>query len=337
MSETNDKKALKAEKKAAKKAAKANRSKGQKAGSVFRNIIAVLLVIAIIGELYIGFTLKGQLDKISDAVSSSGEEGETENPNAGIVFEANTYGGIEFKEVADVVSYYNEAYNKTKAKSKVYSAVEGSDSWTFYDFLGDENLSIKEGSLLVDGKANSILNNAVPGVLGGIFQGNVNGLPPCASRDPSADIDSAGASLATSRVVPEDIETCNVVDNGDGTITLTLVPVAVNLSEKGMDAQGHFFNSLGAIDKTISDVGVTFASGSIEENCKVMYETGKAVVKVDTASGEIVEADYNMVVNINLTHASILVLNDRSASLTILYDQHFPATDEKLAEKGFKR
>ena len=68
-----------------------------------------------------------------------------------------------------------------------------------------------------------------------------------------------------------------------------------------------------------------------------MYETGKTVVKIDTASGEMVEADYNMVVNIELKHASIAVLNDRSAALTILYDQHFPADDSLLADRGFKR
>lgn len=334
MSEKKEaKKALKAEK----KAAKAKLSKGQKTANVFRNIIAVLLVIAVIGELYIGFTINSKLDELSTAVNASSEGEEKENPNAGIVFEANTYGGVEFKEVADVVNYYNAAYDKTKAKTKTYSAVEGSETWTFYEFLGNESLNIKEGSLLVDGKANSIINNAAPTIISSIYSANVNGLPPCASRDPNSDVDSAGASLGTSRVVPEDIETCNVVDNGDGTITLTLVPNAVNLSEKGMDAQGHFFNSLGAIDQTLGQVGVTFASGSSEENCKVMYETGKAVVKIDTASGEIVEADYNMVVNINLTHASVLVLNDRSAALTILYDQHFPATDEELAKKGFKR
>lgn len=326
------KKAAKAEK----KAAKANRSKGQKAEKAFKTIIAILLVVAIVGELYIGFTIKGELSNLSQAVSAT-TDGEDDNAVSGIEFKAGTFGGVEFKEVADVVNYYNEAYNKTKAKTKVHSAVEGSDTWTFYEFLGNENLQIKPGSLLIDGKTNSMVDGLVGPILSNVFKPNVNGLPPCASRDPSADIDTAGASLATSRVVPEDVAACSVTDNGDGTITLTLVPVSVNLSEKGMDAQGHFFNSLGAIDKTLQDVGVTFASGTIEENCKVMYETGKAVVKIDTASGEMVEADYNMVVNINLTHASIAVLKDRGAALTILYDNHFPASDEELAERGFKR
>ncbi|MEZ3421374.1 MAG: hypothetical protein K1V95_05595 [Eubacterium sp.] len=327
---------LKKAAKAEKKAAKANRSKGRKGEKAFKVIIAILLVVAIVGELYIGFTIKGELANLSKAVNASSES-ESDNAVSGIEFKPGTYGGKEFKEAADVVNYYNEVYNKTKAKTKVHTAVEGSDSWTFYEFLGDEKLQIKEGSLLIDGKSNSMVDGLVGPILTNIFKPNVNGLPPCASRDPLSDIDSKGNSLATSRVVPEDVATCSVVDNGDGTITLTLVPVSVNLSEKGMDAQGHFFNSLGAIDKTLQDVGVTFSSGTIEENCKVMYETGKAVVKVDVASGEMVEADYNMVVNINLTHASIAVLKDRGAALTILYDNHFPASDEALAERGFKR
>ncbi len=329
----SENKEAKKAKKAEKKAAKAKGKKGEKA---FKVIIAIILVIAVVAELGIGITMNKRVGELTEAVNANATSGE-EEAGPSVQFSEGTYGGIEFKTQEDVVNYYNEAYNKTKAKTKVYSAVDGSETWTFYEFLGDEKLQIKEGSLLIDGKANSMINGMVGPILSNIFKSNVNGLPPCASRDPLSDIDSKGNSLATSRVVPEDVAACSVTDNGDGTITLTLVPVAVNLSEKGMDAQGHFFNSLGAIDKTISDVGVTFASGSIEENCTVMYETGKTVVKIDTASGEMVEADYNMVVNIELKHASIAVLNDRSAALTILYDQHFPADDSLLADRGFKR
>ncbi len=43
--------------------------------------------------------------------------------------------------------------------------------------------------------------------------------------------------MGTSRVTVEDVKAGNVVDNGDGTITITLVPVATEMSEKGMDPQ----------------------------------------------------------------------------------------------------
>lgn len=321
----SEKKEAKKAKKAAKKAAK-----GHKSGKGFKIVIVILLVVAIVGEFYIGLTIPGKInDAITTATSASSEEG-----GEGLVFTPNTYAGVEFKTTEDVLNYYNDAYNKTKAKTADYKNENG-DVETLYAFIGEENLQIKEGSLLVDGSANAVVNKLVPGVLKGIFTPNICPLPPQANRHPADDIDSAGASMATSRAVIEDVKECSVEEK-DGKVVITIVPVATEMSEKGMDPQGHFFNSLGALDSVVAGISIlSFSQGGASENVKATYEGGKATVTIDPASGEIVEADYNMVVNVDVTHANLSALKDKSASLTILYDNHFPVSEETWASKGY--
>ncbi len=326
MSEKKEaKKAKKAEKKAA-KAAKSGKGKG------FRVFIAILLVLAIVGEFYIGLTIPGKIEDAITAATAAPADGNSET--AGITFAEGTYGGVEFKTLEDVVKYYNDAYNKTKAKTADYKNSEGAVE-TLYAFIGEEKLQIKEGSLLVDGSANKIVNGVVPGVLKQLFKANICPLPPQANRHPADDVDSAGVSMATSRVVLEDVQT-GKVEEKDGKIVITLVPVATEMSEKGMDPQGHFFNSLGALDSVVASIDIlSFSQGGASENVKATYEGGKAVVTIDPASGEIVEADYNMVVNVDVQHANLSAIKDKSASLTILYDNHFPVSEETWAEKGY--
>lgn len=325
------------------------------------NVISLVVVIAVfISGVYIGFMKKEEYNYVFSAMhnavsaikdgtwtevepgnlggSAAGGSSESESEAPDITFEPATYGGIDFGSFEDVVNYYNEAYNATKAETAEYKTDDGGTA-TFYKMLVEESLELKQGSLLVDGKANSLLNNAAPGILTSVFSANVNGLPPCANRDPNGDIDDNGESLITSRVTVEDVENCAVVDNGDGTITLTIIPKAVNLSYKGLDAQGHFFNSLGALDSAIEGIGlVTWAQGTTSDNVIANYNDGYAEVKIDTASGKMVEGYYHMVVKVDVIHANVLVLNDRSASLTLYYDNRFPASDEYLmAKRGLTR
>ena len=312
-------------------------------------IIALVLVCAIVvGIAAFGIIKKDEVKYVKaamdnavatikdgtwqDIIAGSGggdEDKESEAPD--VEFVAGTYGGVEFTSIEDVVNYYNTVYNNTKTQTAQYQNSDGSVA-TFYALVGEEHLNLKTGSLLVDGKPNSILDGAVPGIMSKIG-GGVNGLSPSDNRDPNLDNDETGASLTTSRVTVDDILKCGIVDNGDGTITMTLVPKGVSMSHKGMDAQGHFFNSLGAIDGAIEELGVKWASGTTEENCKVMYEDGSAVVTIDTATNTVVKADYHMVVNIDVVHANFLVLTDRSASLTLYYDCNFPASDDYLLQK----
>ena len=322
------------------------------------SIISLVLVIAlVITGVVIGITKREEYNYVFTAMNNAisaikdgtwkevtpggfgetgpaEEAGDSEAPD--VEFVAGTYGGVDFTSIEDVVNYYNTVYNNTKSQTAQYQNSDGSVA-TFYALVGEEHLNLKPGSLLVDGKPNSILDGAVPGIMSKIG-GGVNGLSPSDNRDPNLDNDETGASLTTSRVTVDDILKCGIVDNGDGTITMTFVPKGVNMSHKGMDAQGHFFNALGAIDGAIEELGVKWASGTTEENCKVMYEGGSAEVVINTATNTVVKADYHMVVNIDVVHANFLVLTDRSASLTLYYDCNFPASDDYLlSKKGLTR
>ena len=321
------------------------------------NIIALVLVIAVlISGVVIGITKKAEYNYVLTAMTNAvaaikdgtwtevtpGGFGDTEpveeeSEAPDIKFVAGTYGGVEFNTFDDVVNYYNEAYNKTKTEKADYQNKDGSIE-SFYKLVGEEHLSLKPGSLLVDGKENSVINGLAPSILGSFGGGGVNGLAPSANRNPDLDVDENGESLITSRVTVEDVLNCAVGENEDGTIKITIVPQPVNMSHKGLDAQGHFFNSLGAIDATIEKIGVKWASGTTEENCQVVYKDGSVEVTIDPATGVITKGDYHMIVKVNIIHASLAILNDRSASLTIYYDNNFPASDEYLLkEKGLTR
>ncbi len=245
-------------------------------------------------------------------------------------FVAGTYGGKEFATVEDVVNYYVECYDYTKTLTANYT--ENGDPKTFYKLLGDENLTVQ--NLLVEGKSNSMLDGLVPGIVGGLFSGNVIGLPPSGNRDPQTDTRNDGKfNCTTSALTVDDVAMANVVDNGDGTITVTIQPKEVILSMPGEDAQGRFFNTLGDISGVVESISVlSFSEGTIDENFVVSYAGGKGVVTIDTKTGEITTADYEMDVHIDVKHANVAVLKNKSASLDIVYTNHFPASAEFMKE-----
>lgn len=241
---------------------------------------------------------------------------------------SGTYGGVNFASLDDVVAFYNECYDHTKTLTSQYKNAEGKTE-TFYTLLGEDDLQVE--SILIEGKENSMINNLVPGVVGGLFSNGLDGLPPCTNRNPEMDVDINGDSLTTSRLVADDLLAANVVDNGDGTITITLQPKMFNMSAPGMDCQGHVFKTLGDIAGVVSSITVlSFSQGDANENVKVNYMGGTAIVKINVASKEVVEADYHEVAQVAVTHANVAVLKDKSASLTIKYDMHFPASDDYL-------
>lgn len=293
-------------------------------------ILAVILVITFIALILVVSLYKGNSAEATSADGTSSEDVATIDE-----FVAGTYGGVEFSSVEDVVNYYIEAYNYTKSLTAPYTA-EG-NAHTLYKLLGSETLEVK--NLLVEGKANSMLDGLVPGIVGGLFKGGVKALPPCGNIDPTLDtVGESGIDVTTSLLTADDILMANVKDNGDGTIDITIQPKAVILSMPGQDSQGKFFNTLGDISSTVESISVlSFSSGTINENFVVDYKGGSGVITIDTASKEIVKADYTMLVHIDVQHANVAVLKDKKASLDIVYKNTFPASDEYLAEKGFTR
>lgn len=292
--------------------------------SKFNSFLAVVLVITVVATVFV----INKYPVIKDV--PVGGENSTEDTAVIDEFKADTYGGVEFKSIDDVVAYYNAAYDKTKAMTKEYIDGDGKTQ-TWYAMLGEEDLQVK--NIMIEGKENSMINGLVPGIVGGLYSPGLNGLSPSCDRKADGDIDSANKSFATSRLVADDLLAANVKDNGDGTITLVMQPKRVNMSEKGMDAQGHMFNSLGDISGVVEGISVLeWASGTTEENCIVDYYNGTATVTIDTASGEITTADYHMEAHIAVNHATVTVIKDKSASLLVTYDVHFPASAEYLSE-----
>lgn len=290
----------------------------------FNKVLAVIFVVVLVANIVV-------ISTKSVPVAATTED--TAAATDVVVIDelaANTYAGIEFSDIEAVVNYYNEAYNKTKAQTREYINEEGNKE-VWYTMLGEEKLNVSE--IMIEGKENSMINNLVPGIVDGIYSPGLNGLSPSANRNPELDVDEENKSLTTSYLTADDILAANVTDNGDGTITLQLQPKQVNMSHKGMDAQGHLFNTLGAIDSVVDSISVlSWASGTTEENCIVDYRGGYATVTIDTASGLITEADYHMEAHISVSHATVAVIKDKSATLLVTYDVHYPASDEYLMD-----
>ena len=307
--------------------------------------LVAVLAVSFAGCAKINYVTNGAIKAIHEV--KSGDWNKTEEEGADTAtdedksvleapFTAGTYGGVEFKDLNDVAAYYKEAYDYTKSLTAQYKNADGGTE-TFYKLLGEDNLMVE--SVLIDGKENATINNLVPSIMGGLFSKQINGLPPAKNRNPELDKDDEGQDFRTSYLTGDDLLDANVVDNGDGTITITMQPKATEMSVPGKDAQGHMFSTLGDIGPTVASISVvSFAQGDYKDNIKVTYKGGTAVVKINTASKEIVEAEYNELAVVNVTHANITVIRDKSATLSIKYWQKFPCSDEYMKEtKGVTR
>lgn len=292
--------------------------------SKFNGFLSVVLVICLVATAFVIH----KYPVITEVTEGEGSESAGEE----VVideFVAGTYGGKNFDTVEDVVNYYVECYNYTKTLTAEY--VDNGEKKTLYKLVGDEHLDVK--NLLVEGKSNGMLDGLVPGIVGNLFKGNVISLPPSGSRDPGADTrgDNGEFDCTVSSLTADDVAMANVVDNGDGTINITIQPKEVILSMPGKDAQGRFFNSLGDISSVVESISVlSFSEGTINDNFVVAYKGGTGVVTIDTKTGEITKADYEMDVHIDVQHANVTVLKNKSASLDIVYTNHFPADDEYM-------
>ena len=299
--------------------------------STINRILSVILVIALVATAIVIYKYPVIKDVSAEAEGSTDDVSVLETS-----FEPGTYGGIEFKTVDDVVNFYVEAYDYSKTLMCEYKDQDG-NTQTWYKLLGEEDLQV--GGIKIDGSENAMINNLVPSIVGGLYHPGLNGLVPSTNRNPDLDTDEwdgNGESLQTSRLVPEDILDANIKDNGDGTVTVQLQPKAVNMSCPGKDAQGHVFQSLGAIDATVDSISqLSWSTGTTADNCKVNYQGGVATVTIDAKSKEIVSAEYVMIAQVSVTHANILVIKDKSASLNVTMKWKYPASAEYLmSSKG---
>lgn len=297
--------------------------------STFNKFLTVVLALVLVANVIV-------IVKKPVPVAANAEGTATEDVAVIDEFVAGTYGGKEFTSVDDVVNYYVECFNYTKTLTASYT--ENGEAKTYYKLLGDENLTVE--NLLVEGKSNDVINKLVPGIVGGLFSGNVKGLSPSDNRNPELDTrDDGKINLTTSALTADDVLACNVKDNGDGTINITIQPKAAILSMPNADSQGRFFNVLGDISSTVESITVlSFSQGTIDDNFIVNYQGGTGTVTINTSTGEVVSGDFTMKVHIDVSHANVAVLKDKSAALDVVYTNHFPASDEYLqTTKGITR
>lgn len=274
------------------------------------------------------------------------EESTEENAVVIAPFQAGTYGSLEFKTQDDVVNYYTECYNNTKAQTANYIDKDGNVQ-EYYALVGEEKLSVDE--IYVDGKKNEMLNKTVPAIAQSAFAKGVYGLPPSNNRDPAMDNDNMEAGnpgkydYTKSYFTPEHCLACNVTDNNDGTIKIVIQPKAASMSYRGADSQGAFFEVLKDLESAVDGIFtsydmVSWASGTTKENCTVNYSGGTGEVVIDTKTNTIISADYHMKVFVEIKHANITVIKDKSGALYISHYIHYPASDDYLMEgKGLTR
>ncbi|MDO4364152.1 MAG: hypothetical protein Q4C99_06460 [Clostridia bacterium] len=294
----------------------------------FNRFLSVVLILLVIATAVIVIVSPAKVAQQQDDSSS------TEFVDEPVIDElkAGTYGGVEFTSTEDVVNYYVECYNNTKTMT-VDGTYDGSPIKA-YKLLGDESLNVE--NLLVEGKSNSTIDSLVPGIVGGLFTGGVKSLSPGNSLEPKNDFQetsNGNIDRTVSHLTADDVLACNVTDNGDGTITMVIQPKAQLLAMPGEDSQGRFFNVLGDISGVVGSISVlSFSEGTIDDNFVVNYSGGTGTIKINVANKEIVEADYDMHVHIDVKHANVAILKDKSASLDIKYTNHFPASEQYLKD-----
>ena len=295
---------------------------------VIRILLIALVAVLVVFAVKVVFSAAKTAPVAADA---------TANEDKSVIgeFQAGTYGGIKMDTAEDAVKYYVEAYNKTKAETAEFNTPDGKQTWSA--FIGDEDLKIN--SVIIDGNENKTINSMVPGIVGGIFHSGTSALPPTAGKVQKDDVDEKGNSCIFETITNKWTEELarSVTMSCGASVSVSLYPMSgKQMKEFGVHGIVTRSQQLGkAIDSVVDSIKpLSWSEGTTADNCKVYYKGGTGVVKIDTKTGMIVEADYDMEVTVDVSHANVTVLRDKSAVVSITYKNHFPASNEYLAKHG---
>lgn len=307
---------------------------------------AGLFAFSLTGCAKLSYVADGTISSIQAVKDGSWKANDLVDNNAGdnvIVidkFVPAAVGSVSFQTQDDVVNYFVECYNNTKEQTAQYVDADG-NTHEFYAFMGEEKLNVD--CIYIDGQKNDMLNNAVPGIVSGAFVKGLYGLPPSNNMNPLMDNynkeegNPGEYDYRQSYFKPEYCLACNVSDNGDGNIKIVIQPKDASMSARGADSQGSFFEVLMDLGQTVSDIFndydmLSWASGSTEENCRVNYKGGTGTFVIDPNTKTIVTADYHMNVLVEVNHANVTVIKDKSGAIEISHDIHYPASAEYIME-----
>ena len=252
-------------------------------------------------------------------------------------FKKGKYAGVQLNTTADAVRYYVKAYNATKKETAKYKDLETEEISTYYKMLGCKEMFVTDTR--INGSKNSFFDSYFESLLTDMTL--PTGLPPSTSVNKSADTDLNGKSLITSRLRDTDVASLSIKDNKNGTVTLTIKPKAVQMSSPGADPQGRFFTTAGpmydAIDQVIKENGGKWTTGNAKKNLHMNYTGGTGTITINTSSGKITKATYNMKVNVDVQHVTISGMKDQRVQLRVIVKDTFPMSQELFDSSNLER
>ena len=246
----------------------------------------------------------------------------------------SVYAGVQLNTTADAVRYYVKAYNATKKETAKYKDLETEEIYICYKMLGCQEMFVT--NTRINGSKNSFLDSYFESLLTDLTM--PIGLPPSTSVNKSADTDLNGKSLITSRLRDTDVASLSIKDNKNGTVTLTIKPKAVQMSSPGADPQGRFFTTAGpmydAIDKAIKENGGKWTTGNAKKNVTMNYTGGTGTITINTSTGKISKAKYNMIVKAEIRNITLSGQKFKSIAMDCSMADTFPATGSNFADWG---
>ncbi|MCR4926086.1 MAG: hypothetical protein K5917_07335 [Clostridiales bacterium] len=173
-------------------------------------------------------------------------------------------------------------------------------------------------TIKIGGKENSMVTGIVNKVKNSLVKpGDKGNMPPATWTE------QGFTNNGDSPLLESDIKSATYKDNGDGTATIKIVPKAGTNSSRGKDPQGRAFNVLGSaistVVKSFESSGLKWTEGDSNSNVTLNYDGGYLEITYDTATKMMKKGYWEMIVNVNVTNASLIGIKVKSLGATITY------------------